>query len=489
MKRIIILVGLCLSLISCLDLDPEKYEVINSSIYPKNKEDAEAIVVAAAYGTFRNNYYEGIFNSANGLQVICDLSTDLGECQWAESTWGELLYHNWTPNYGYISRFYDYVKDFSKMILAESRISAVEMTEEERNLLLAELSMAKGWLGYLLYDFYGPVPVPTMNELQDPLSEIIIKRPTAEWMVTFIKEELGKAISVLPFKYDAKDGNYGRFTKGLAYTVLMKLYMHEKEWREAEKIGRELMKSDYGYDLLSEYKNIFQLEYEKNQEIIYAVQEDRGVSQQLWLAHVLPGNYPVVNKAILKWNGYRVPWDFYNTYDKKDKRLQVLIGSYTGTDGVMYSEAHKGEWLTKGAIPLKYGEDPVATGEESQVDWVVYRYADVLTLLAEAIVRQSGVTREAVELMNRIRSRAGLSIYTVDDFISPEDFLDKLLLERGHEFFFEGHRRSDLIRYGKYIDYARKKGSTTTKDEFVLMPIPQWVINEGKGQVIQNPGY
>ena len=46
-------------------------------------------------------------------------------------------------------------------------------------------------------------------------------------------------------------------------------------------------------------------------------------------------------------------------------------------------------------MPVKYGEDPDATGEESQVDWIVYRYADVLTLLAEAIVREGNtVTRK-----------------------------------------------------------------------------------------------
>lgn len=492
MKKIIILLVFCVAFSSCLDLDPKKYETINSSMFPQNKADAEALVIAAAYGTFRNSGYDGIFNCANGIQVIGDLSTDIGECLWSESGWGPLLYHNWTPDYSYAIRFYElYIKDFSKMILAEHRIADVEMSDDDRNLLLAELNLAKGWLGYLLYDFYGPVPVPTLDELQDPLKEIIISRPTKERMVSFIEESLNYAALYLPEKYDAADHYYGRFTKGLAYTILMKLYMLEKNWAKAEAIGRELQKKEYGYELIDNYKDLFTLEYEKNQEIIFAVQEDRGVSQQFWLAHVLPDTYPTKNPAIQKWNGFRVPWAFFHTYESNDRRLEVLISSYTGTDNIVYNESNKDKYysLTKGPIPLKYGEDPVATGEESQVDWVVYRYADVLTLLSEAIVRQRQVTEEAVELLNRIRSRAGLSTYKVADFKSPEDFLEALLLERGHEFFFEGVRRTDLIRYGKYIEYARKKGSTTTKDNFVLMPLPQAVINESKGQVIQNPGY
>ena len=49
-----------------------------------------------------------------------------------------------------------------------------------------------------------------------------------------------------------------------------------------------------------------------------------------------------------------------------------------------YNETNPGEYLDKGALPIKYGEDPTQTSENSEVDVVVYRYADVLTLMAEA---------------------------------------------------------------------------------------------------------
>lgn len=142
-------------------------------------------------------------------------------------------------------------------------------------------------------------------------------------------------------------------------------------------------------------------------------------------------------------------------------------------------------------MPVKYGEDPAATGEESQIDWIVYRYADVLTLLAEAIVRDgNAVTNEAVDLLNRVHTRAKLDEYQMSDFTYVDDFLEKVLEERGHELWFEGARRTDLIRYGKYIEYAKKyRGSVTAKDYMNVMPLPQSVINEGKGVVLQNPGY
>ena len=182
---------------------------------------------------------------------------------------------------------------------------------------------------------------------------------------------------------------------------------------------------------------------------------------------------------------------FYHTFDSADKRLEVLVGDFVAEDGTHYNEENPGSVLIKGAMPVKYGEDPDATGEESQVDWIVYRYADVLTLLAEAIVREGNtVTPEAVELLNMVHTRAGLPAYTMADFAGADAFLEAVLTERGHELWFEGVRRSDLIRYGRYIEYARKyKQSPTAQDYMTLMPLPQSVIDESKGKIIQNPGY
>lgn len=211
----------------------------------------------------------------------------------------------------------------------------------------------------------------------------------------------------------------------------------------------------------------------------------------MWLAHVLSSPYPTNNPNIQKWGGYRVPWSFYHTFDPADKRLEVLVGDFQGTDGHHYTESDPGTVLIKGALPVKYGEDPTTTDEGSQIDWIVFRYADVLTLRAEALVRAgNAITQEALDCLNAVHTRAGLTAYQMSDFTDANDFLEKVLLERGHELWFEGARRTDLIRYGKYIEYAKTyKGSTTAKDYMNVMPLPQSVIDESKGKIAQNPGY
>lgn len=490
MKRILYLLVICFSLSSCFDLDPEMYDVINPGIFPQNEADARAMVVASAYSPFRDNAYNGIFNSGNGIHVVSEMTTDAAICSWGSAVWSDLRMHSWTPSHEYIGLEYTrYAKNISAMTLTLERIKNVPMSEESRALMTAELRCGRGWLAFLLYDFFGPIPIPSLEQLQNPLKEEIVARPTKEWMVEFIETDLKEAAKVLPARVDAS--KYGSFTRGLANTVLMKLYMHEGRWADAVSVGRELMKGEYGYALMQDsYKDIFSLENEGNSEIIWASVCDRAGNMQNWMAHALPSQFPTKNPSISKWGGYKVPWAFYNTFEAGDKRLESIVGEYVGNDGVLYNQENPGSELQLGAIPVKVGEDPEDNGDQSGVDWVVYRYADVLTLLAEAIVRNGHtVTQEAVDLLNTVRIRAGIRSYVLSDFSGEEAFLDKVLLERGHELCFENCRRSDLIRHGKFIQYARDRGSVTTKEEYVLMPLPQSVIYEGKGIILQNPGY
>jgi hypothetical protein len=467
------------------------YNVINPSIFPKTEADAEALVTAAAYLPFRS--YNGLFTAGEqGVEVLTEVSTDVGTCQWNDKWWPDLLNVNFTPNSYLPPRPYkDYINYISKMTQTMGRVNAVDMSESSKNSLIAQLHCGRGWLAYILYDLYGGIQIASTDVLNNPQSDEPLPRKSAAETVDSIKADLTEAIKYLPDRLRVSDSNYGRFTKALAYTVLMKLYMHEKDWKNAIACGRELMSAKYGFKLMSHYKDIFTLENEGNDETVFSDVCSRSVNRQMWMTCVLPSQYPTKNTNIQKWNGYRVPWTFYHTFDPADERLQVLVGDFVGTDGVHYNESNPGSALKGGALPIKYGEDPNSTGAESQVDWIVFRYADILTLMSEALVRENNaVTDEALNLLNMVHTRAGLKAYTMSDFHSANDFLEALLLERGHELWFEDCRRSDLIRYGKYVEYARTyHKSTTVKDYMTLMPLPQTVIDEGKGKVIQNPGY
>lgn len=477
-------------------LESDVYDAINPNLFPTNEKDAEALVTANAYAVFQNNGYSGMFNIANGVLLVSDLMSDYGESSWRG--WAPILYGRWQVGNEYIDNHYRWPNYLSKMTLTMDRIKDIPMDESLKDRYIAELRCGRGWLAFSMYDLYGPIPIADLETLKNPLEEKILPRLTEEEMQSYIETELIEAAKFLPYNYKKGDPDYGRFTKGLANTVLLKFYMLTKQWEKAEAVGRELTKPEYGYELVPVYKDIFTLANEKNTETIWAVNSLPGYTQHKWHPHVLPNDYPTDPPTVVKWNGWKMTWAFFHTFEAGDQRLETIISEYTGTGGIKHSEAQdvpSEEKLKYGAVPFKYEIDKATTGEDNQIDWIIYRYADVLTLLSEAIVRNGGnITQEAIDLLNRVRTRSGLQAYTMGSFSSPQDFLDKLIMERGHELYFEGCRRQDLIRHGIYVEAMKEKcrilGETTLiNKDYERLPLPQSLIDEGKGLIDQNHGY
>ena len=121
-------------------------------------------------------------------------------------------------------------------------------------------------------------------------------------------------------------------------------------------------------------------------------------------------------------------------------------------------------------------------------DIPILRYPEVLINRAEALNEVNGPTQASINLLNEIRERAGVPLYSLSDFSSKEALRDQILIERGWEFFTEGLRRSDLIRHGIYISSAIARGKPLAKPHHVLFPIPQKEIDANPA-LVQNPGY
>ncbi|MGM9793213.1 MAG: RagB/SusD family nutrient uptake outer membrane protein [Candidatus Cryptobacteroides sp.] len=111
--------------------------------------------------------------------------------------------------------------------------------------------------------------------------------------------------------------------------------------------------------------------------------------------------------------------------------------------------------------------------------------------LAECYTRLgTAPTAKAVEYLKKTTDRAGITgEIPADVFTDKQKFLDFILEERGHEFYWEGQRRDDLIRYDRLISSALERGFSDATDRCLYMPIPQDVITASGGLVEQNPGY
>lgn len=390
-------------------------------------------------------------------------------------TWGS---STWTggdePTYPKIS----YVAKATEVIQAISNSTAV--SDAVKKSYVAQAKTLRAWLMYVLYDFYGPVNVKVDFETLTDTKPT--PRLSNDEYVAQMITDLTEAMPDLKDRYNSDAENWGRVSQGLARMLLLKIYMHTKQWAKAEETARDIM--EMGYSLLTGrtgYKDVFA--QERNNEIIYAVPAN-DASPNFWVQEVLPGDFKSAEGIPARnvgWNEDYMPWAFYDTYEANDiRRNTTILDSYTTQDDVVMTRATG----MRGALPIKYMDlAPTEPGQPHDV--VVFRYADVLLLLAEAINEQRGPS-EAYEYVNQVRARAGVGNFSGMD---ADAFRTALLAERGRELFAEGVRRQDLIRNGSFISNAQARGKTNAAPYMVLFPIPNSVIVQGQGVIAQNEGY
>lgn len=499
-NNIILSVFICASSVftSC-QLERLDYTEISTDNFPKTEQDLELLVNQLYYDF--NPSWNGVF-AANygGYQVLSDITTD---ALW--SCWGweadDLYYQQWYATMGgnlagYIYSAYERYNYLSRARNVIRRIEAADVREEHKIHYSAEAKALRGWMALYLYDLFGTVPVAPDDVLDNPLTFTYLPRLSEEEYDKMVIDDLSFAIKNLPETVEER----GRITKGAAMMMLLKYYMIKGYFIEAEELARELLKMEGKvYSLQQDYAYIFSKEGEGNNEIILQIPCNSTIEwySNFMTAEVLPIDYPWTEKSE-GWGGYVIPWDFYETFDAKDKRAELIVESYTNKNGKLITKDNSSQ-LKYGPLPLKYGKDDSMLGSQSGIDLVVYRFADVLLSLAECINRNEGYpTDEAVNLVNRVRNRAGLDNLTDDEKVSYMSFNESILRERGHEFYLEGLRRQDLIRFNQYSKYANKrieKANLEGKTYFKVNEshnkfwIPQTFINESKGQIKQNEGY
>ena len=490
--KIIIFFAICLSIgfLSGCELQREEYNMIFPENFYKNEADVKS-AVTAAYHQYRIHTYGGggiYSHGRGGINIYTEVTTDVMDCQWGDNgSWEMFHTHGWTANNSdNAANLYSKYKNVSQMRNIILQIEKSSVSDAVKQRYTGELNVLRAWLLYCLLDIYGPVPIAPDEALEDPSIEIYLERPTEEAYVSEIIAGLKYGIEVLPLRAT----EWGRVDGGSANMMLLKVYMHQKRWSEAATVARELMDTKYGYKLLDNYYDCFSIATEVNDENIWVITCNNENYVNGWITHTITGDCPYPNTAIERWAGYRMPWDFYRTFEANDKRLENIIGEYISTvDGSVVNEQNPGGEIIKGALPLKYTVDMNQRGDRSGIDVPIFRFSDVLLSLSECIARQNGVNQECMDLVNRVRNRVGLTDLALADYTDINKFYDMILLERGHELYCEGHRRTDLIRFGKYIEFNKKVNNSQTADHKVLFPIPNTYLVESKGAVKQNSGY
>jgi starch-binding outer membrane protein, SusD/RagB family len=316
---------------------------------------------------------------------------------------------------------------------------------------------------YNLAVTFGNIPLQ-LEEVTN--TNIEINQVDANAVYSQIASDLAAAEGFLPASYDGVD--IGRATSGAAATLLGLVELTAGNNGQAEQALRRVVDSEQ-YDLVANYADIWGPSNENNIESIFEIQyksdsEGAGSGFTEYYSPDLSESGGV--------GGGNVPQgltdDVLTIFDGDDDR------GLGGTYGLTEEEAD--EYLSKydATQPNPF---------DSDANFMVFRYADVLLMLAEAI----GESPEAYDLIDEVRERAGL--------ITPSatlagSFEEILLLERRREFVGENKRWPDLLRFGVapqvMADFLSDEGFTPS-DIRLLYPIPQRELDAAPGQLTQNP--
>ncbi len=529
------IISAALVLTSCLGENP-KDQLPESEIY----SDATSLytnTVATLYNYIgANQECEGLQGTCRGIYDYNTITTDealnpIRGGDWYDGgLWKNMYDHTWTPTDTDLYNVWKYL--YKVIMLANKSIATLDAStgivgKSDIETYTAEVRAIRAMFYYYAMDMFGRIPLTTTADNKvDGITQS--NRSEIFW---FVVNELQEAAPLLPDGRSNMAGtNYGRVTKPVAYFLLAKLALNAEIYTNDNWTGNQRPDGNgiafivdgnkmnawqaciaycdkieaCGYRLEADYTANFAVHNENSQENIFTIPLDKMLYTNEFhylfrSRHYAHGgayggsseNGTCATIATMQAYGYGT--------DNADKRLDMNF--YTGkveVDGnpVMLDNGEQLEYMplaveenltaskykqTAGARMKKYEVDRTAyaDGRMPDNDIVLFRYADVLLMKSEALVRNGG---NGDEPLNEVRSRVGMPHIAAT--------LDNILRERLLELVWEGWRRQDLIRFGQYTKSYDMR--TALPDEHTgyttVFPIPQKCIDLNS-RLKQNPGY
>lgn len=383
-----------------------------------------------------------------------------------------------------------------------------QMDDVQRKQLAGEALFIRAYHYFNLVRLFGGVFILTRSE--EPAALKSINRSSVEECYKLITADLQAAKDwMTPKAYSAMaQEDLGRATAWAAKSLLAKVYLTTSRKTDALPLLDDVINNS-GHDLLANYADVFSISNEMNREIVFAVRYKAG---GLGLGNYMANSFAALNSgsAILNGNGSGLNYPTDNMVSKyivpvtgfADKRKAATIDKYNTLNYVR-------KFLS-----------PVMLKNDAENDFPVIRFADVLLMKAEAV----GFDPVSVDIINRIRTRAGAGVYpgtgsfsaafyqypaSGAEAITSTTFLTKLLDERRIELAFENHRLFDITRTGQFVTtmqgyyaseydahYKKFKPAVLLTDlqqniiTRPLLPIPQRELDTNNELVIdQNSGF
>lgn len=505
-KTIIVLVSIFW--MSACSLENDVYESIPADKFPENEGQLESITLGA-YTEQRHllddwGWWLYMQEVSSDVLVFPQRGTD-----WEDGgKWRVIHRHTWVSTAAGVQNMWRHI--YYGIVKCNQAIEYFQADSDAAKLARAEMKVLRSYLFYLLIDNYGPVPyTETFSEAE--AAPYRVKRADIYHqlikVVTESLEDLPEAGSIENHK----------ISKSMAYMLLGKLYLNGGIYKGDGNFAANEMDSvakymnlviGAGYELESDRLGPFKVNNSSSTEVIFSIlgdeNADDGMRQNFRTMHTL--HQQTYDLESSPWNGCAVKPDFYENlfaandgFDDADDNTTVndevvdqrasafLRGQQYDIDGKelandngnliltqdikadVMTDATDGNAVTRfsGYRVTKF-EVEIGSGPIMNNDFPVFRLADAYLMRAEASLRgASSSEASADDDLNMIRQKAGLNATSAT--------LDEVLNERGRELFLEGHRRSDLIRFGKFADRNWWLGAPESGEgaERVIFPVPQ----------------
>ena len=523
------------SLISCTNLDENLYSQLEKESFYKNKLE----VMQASLRPFTHMQAWLAPTGGNGFYYHSELSAD--QLAWPQKgrhgyDGGDhfrLHYHTWTDNENRGRNAWELMWTGIGFVngalqdIESLDINQVDMTEKEHSEVISQLKVLRAYHYMRIMDMWGNVPITT---------EIVTEQPTnpetkdRKEVFEFIRTELEAEVPNLP-ELDAE--TVGKVNKGAGYAMLSELYLNAEKWTGTAMWDESIAASDKvingvgigGKPTLSPDLNaIFSNTNDANPESLFQFQfSKKGGFTFDWGGFFMSYDYmkKVLDVSYGGWNAFVVIPTAFDAYKENDLRKKewFLFGpqyEYGTTKPVNGTEEYAGKALVfvnsirresegdktsaggmdkgeenSGARFNKYKSGRIRDENYQENDYIIYRLTEIYFNKAEAIMRKNNgmANQAAVDLINKSRERAfAPADWAANKYTTATLTMDELLAERGREFVFEGKRRTDLIRFGKFTSGSWWDHEATGDVNKELFPIPQTQMSINPN-LKQNPGY
>lgn len=463
--------------------------------------------------------------------IVQEVTSDACKCAWENDAWVRAMNTNTWSDADNDATYAVYVRTLQGIAYtneylrqtASDRLSDRGVSSELAAKIQgfrAEARFLRAYFYWMALDVFGDVPFTTENS---PFGGgVNSKQASRKDVFDYCISEL-TALAADDSPMPAARSNYPRADKGAVLGLLARMYLNAEVytgtpmWQEAKDACEDIF--TMGYSLCPEYADLFRGDNGENpealNEVLFGISYDAeqtqsyGGTSYLTLAAIAAtdvSSTQMINGVNNGWGGIRVPYEYVEkyfnvrnadysagTYDVNDKRGRMFYikGRSESMDGALYVFLNGWSCLKFNNIPHNMDQDSylatAASKAYSDIDFPMIRLGEIYLIYAEACMNL-GQANTALPKVQDLAARAGVT--------APTSITQEWLIEeRARELMWEGHRRTDLIRYGKFTSssflWTYKGGSFSGQgfdDHMKIFAIPASELASNP-ELHQNPGY